>query len=349
MNENVGLTKSTDNKKKFTWLLILQGWAMLWVVIGHSPLGLAETPIVADNGHWLDVLGNDIARICFTFAYSFHMPLFIMISGYLFYLTRVVKNVPFKSMAKEKWVRLGIPYVFIIFLGIAIKLVYSQGRPLDMSFMGFINNFIKPFNGAMQEMWFIAVLFLFFLAYPLYKTLMRNRLLTVAGLCVALAVWFIPSKMVTDVFSLNKAVKFFIYFYIGMCIASWNLQKYIESLPALSASLMVFILTTWHTVPIITPLSGCFFFWGLAVIVDKKLTSSLFKSFRNYTYQIFLIGIFAQIAVKVLYSKFAFPGSYLLYWTVCILAGVYFPVLVSKCMEKFSNSRIGKLKVLLGL
>lgn len=63
-------------KKKINWLLILQGWAMLWVVIGHSTLvNSGEGPI------W-DVV---LIRV----AYSFHMPLFMLVSGWLFYLTRL--------------------------------------------------------------------------------------------------------------------------------------------------------------------------------------------------------------------------------------------------------------------
>lgn len=51
-------------KKKINWLLILQGWAMLWVVIGHSPISLDNMP--------------SYVRILYDFAYSFHMPLFIL-------------------------------------------------------------------------------------------------------------------------------------------------------------------------------------------------------------------------------------------------------------------------------
>lgn len=29
-------------RRKINWLLILQGWAMLWVVIGHAPLRMDE-------------------------------------------------------------------------------------------------------------------------------------------------------------------------------------------------------------------------------------------------------------------------------------------------------------------
>ena len=63
-------------KKKINWLLILQGWAMLWVVIGHSYLGVFK-----EGPEWENTLCK--------FAYSFHMPLFMLVRGWLFYLTRL--------------------------------------------------------------------------------------------------------------------------------------------------------------------------------------------------------------------------------------------------------------------
>ena len=63
-------------RKKINWILILQGWAMLWVVIGHAFLGKAGK-------------GPEWENMLFHFAYSFHMPLFMLVSGYLFYLTRL--------------------------------------------------------------------------------------------------------------------------------------------------------------------------------------------------------------------------------------------------------------------
>ncbi len=165
-----------ENKsKKLTWLLLLQGWAMLWVVIGHSPLALSKPrPDIFDLST-LDGFGAAIAYACYKFAYAFHMPLFIMISGYLFYKTRVARNWNFLPMIKEKWLRLGIPYISFIILGILIKFFYHSGRPLDTSFIGIIKNFTHPFDGALQEMWFIAAIFLYFLLYPVYRFVLKNK------------------------------------------------------------------------------------------------------------------------------------------------------------------------------
>ena len=68
-------------RKKITWILILQAWAMLWVVIGHSPL---KMPISESDPFYVNIL--------YDIAYSFHMPLLVLVSGYLFYMTRMESN-----------------------------------------------------------------------------------------------------------------------------------------------------------------------------------------------------------------------------------------------------------------
>lgn len=336
--------------QKFTWLLLLQGWAMMCVVIDHSRLPLhfddaENTPFP----YWLDDLAYSLGQTCFHFVASFHMPLFFMISGYLFYMTRIAKNWNFIPMIKEKWVRLGIPYFFFILIAIAIKLVYTDGRPLDTSFLGFIRNFTHPFDGALREMWFIAALFLYFILYPFYHWIMRYKAASILIAFLGCALFFIPASAVSDFLAVDKAVHFFVFFFLGICICRWKLERYINSPVGIFINLMIFPISTWYYIPLLKPLSACLFFWGLAVLIDEKLTSNIFHSFRDYTYQIFLIGIFGQIAVKVLYQRFAFPGSYFLWWLLCILIGLYLPVLISKYIERHGNFRLSLLNKCIGL
>ncbi len=149
--------------KKLTWLLILQAWTMLWVIIGHSRLREPAT-----DG--IDMAMHHVAQALFSFAYSFHMPLFIMISGYLFHKTRIAKQWKYTDLLKEKWLRLGIPYFVFITIAIIVKLCVPEGvnRTVDLSAQGLINNYIVPFDGALQEMWFVASIFLYFLLYHIY-------------------------------------------------------------------------------------------------------------------------------------------------------------------------------------
>lgn len=73
--------------------------------------------------------------------------------------------------------------------------------------------------------------------------------------------------------------------------------------------------------------------FGIAFLLDRYLPFS-FRGFRNYTYQIYLMGIFAQIFVKILFRHISMP--YFVGWSLCIAVGLYVPVLVSRIIEKIN-------------
>ena len=82
-----------------------------------------------------------------------------------------------------------------------------------------------------------------------------------------------------------------------------------------------------------------------AAILADRFIPKIFESFRNYSYQIYLMGIFFQIAVKIAYRHGLIP-SYALGYIICIVIGVYAPVAVSRLVEK---SGIKAFKLCIGL
>lgn len=83
--------------------------------------------------------------------------------------------------------------------------------------------------------------------------------------------------------------------------------------------------------PIITPWSAIVFSIALAKILDQYLPQ-VFCGFRNYTMQIYLMGLWAQMIVKMVTMRFELP--WLLGYIVSIALGLYVSVLVSKILEK---------------
>lgn len=63
---------------------ILKGFGIIFVLVGHSMGGIVHN-----------------------FIYSFHIPLFFLVSGYLY------KQRPFKEQVKKDWSRLMIPFFFV--------------------------------------------------------------------------------------------------------------------------------------------------------------------------------------------------------------------------------------------
>lgn len=160
-----------SEKKKIEWLSVLQGFSMLLVVIGHVSLtnvpGDPSTPVA-----------TGIERV----IYTFHMPLFIFISGWIFYYTCIGREKPYRDMLVSKVRRLAVPFFFFTFVAMVLKLALPQlmHRVVDMEEI--INTFVFFRSNPLGEMWFVIVLFELMLLYPIYKVISENKKLAVIGL-----------------------------------------------------------------------------------------------------------------------------------------------------------------------
>ena len=118
-------------KKKIDWLAVLQGFSMLLVVIGHVSLtnlpGDPTTPIA-----------TGIERT----IYTFHMPLFIFISGWLFFYTCIGKQKRYRDVIVAKIKRLVVPFFAFTLVTTLLKMSFPQlmHRAVDMEEI--INTFI---------------------------------------------------------------------------------------------------------------------------------------------------------------------------------------------------------------
>lgn len=158
-------------KKKIEWLAVLQGFSMLLVVIGHVSL----------TNHPNDP-NTPFATFIERTIYTFHMPLFIFISGWLFYYTCICKDKAYKDMIVSKTKRLIVPFFVFTFVTMMLKMAFPQlmHRVVDMEEI--INTFVFFRSNPLGEMWFVIVLFELMLLYPIYKMIAENKLTAIAGL-----------------------------------------------------------------------------------------------------------------------------------------------------------------------
>ena len=317
--------------KKINWLLVVQGWTMLLVIAGHAPFDIHAI----ENG-----AGHPIAGFIFKFAYSFHMPMFIFISGYLFFLTRIKKTMPYTKMVHDKLTRFGIPFVFFTAIALVLKSVFSQymSRPANISFVEFLNAFVHPNDGPMREFWFLATIMWLFMFAPVFHLLLKNIWLTLSGIIIYLVLHYIP-MLNLDYFCFERALRYSIFFFLGMCFCRYDIERLFDKQLWLTFVVFVMLYALSHAfnqaVPLVTTLLGFNLSIALAKVLDRILPKSFF-SFRNYTYQIFLMGIFFQIFVKILYNSKIAPNYYMPMYILCILIGLYLPVLIAKIVEKIN-------------
>lgn len=315
-------------RKKINWLLILQGWAMLWVVVGHAgPCNdLADYP-------WYGLT-------LYNFAYSFHMALFMFVSGYLFYFTRISEDAskkwPYGKMILEKLERFGIPFVLFTLIGMVIKSVFASqvDRASALTLCEFINAILYPYNGPVREFWFLGALFWMFGLAPLWKITLKNKYIALATF--AFLIGFSLVDVGTDFLAIRSACSRMCFFYGGMLLSQYDFSNYaakakIPNMTILVLGGVIYVVARIFELPIITPWSAIVFSIALAKILDQYVPQ-VFCGFRNYTMQIYLMGLWAQMIVKMVTMRFELP--WLLGYIVSIALGLYVPVLVSKLLEK---------------
>ena len=161
-----------ENKRLIS-IDIARAICIILVVIGHY--------IPDDSPDWYITMRNVI--------YSFHMPLFMFVSGYVHWATR--KPVKYKDFVWKKFQRLMIPYFFTSIVVITIKLLTESGLSVEnpVDFSAFYKMFYLPVAGFF--LWFVFALFLIFLIIPFFNT--RKHLFILLPL--SLGLYFIPVSL----------------------------------------------------------------------------------------------------------------------------------------------------------
>lgn len=239
------------------------------------------------------------------------------------------------KIIKDKSLRLLLPGVVFSMVAFAVKIAFpgEVSRQTGFSIRELILAFLYPYDNPFREFWFIATLFWFFVMTPLWRMSLKKNWIELVTLCFLVILHFIKPEI--ELLSINRVCTHAIWFYIGLVISKGDFVDKVfnkNSLLTMFAGVCIYILGRFIE-PFITTVGCIVFSFGLALILDKYIPKTFFI-FRNYTYQIFLMGIFAQMFVKIMFKHISMP--YVAAYILCILMGLYVPVLVSKLIEQIN-------------
>lgn len=150
--------------KRIAYIDFLKAFAIATVLLGHSVEQLSGDAFW-DHPIW-------------SFLYSFHMPLFMFVSG-LFFKSSLRKG--FVEVLRGKLVQLGIPSVSAFILGLAIMKFAGVTAIADLC--------EASFAGFMNSVWFLkCLLFCIVIMWPTVKVLRHDVLAAVVASAVVLLV-----------------------------------------------------------------------------------------------------------------------------------------------------------------
>ena len=141
MNSTNSVTKGRD-----VLLDIIKGFTIILVVFGHA--------IEYGEGAEANASGIRYDEVIYKLIYSVHMPLFMLISGYLFYFT--VQKRSFKAVFISRFTRFIIP-IFAwngLFLLIRIAIHVATSQPVN-----FIYEIYNQFDISLYSIWFLWAIF----------------------------------------------------------------------------------------------------------------------------------------------------------------------------------------------
>lgn len=158
--------------------------------------------------------------------YTFHMPLFMFASGFIYMATK--KDILYKNFLWKKVKRLMVPYLSVSAIVITIKLLTEGHAYVEnpVTMMSYVKMFYLPEAGYF--LWFIWALWWMFVIVPLFKT-KQMRL----GLFVlAIVLHYIPDFL-PEIFCLRPFQGMLVYFILGAVCFDWKQQiSFLSKVPA---------------------------------------------------------------------------------------------------------------------
>lgn len=132
---------------------ILYALGTVLAILGHShPNDWSTFP-----GKWVE------------FIYTFHMPLFFCIAGFLLAASQSLRRQSYGEWIWKKALRLLTPYVVLLVITLIPKYMLEHGGLSGLDFRFLLTSFLMPREGVWGHFWFLSVLFLLYAVFGLLR------------------------------------------------------------------------------------------------------------------------------------------------------------------------------------
>lgn len=193
----------SNKKERIVWIDQLRSVAFLFVIIGHVALPKEMKSLI----------------------YSFHMPLFFLISGLTVNRDRII-NTPILDYIKKQAKSLLVPYFWMSFLCyplwyLAFHILSSSTKltPVDM-FKGIIAGSLE-YNSPSNALWFLLVLFLANILYACILKLSKgNESVLLCFVFISAIIGFLD-KAFPQLWHFNVAFTAVMLLYLGNQFMIW--------------------------------------------------------------------------------------------------------------------------------
>lgn len=290
------------------------------------------------------------------FLYTFHMPLFVWCSGYLFAYTNQTGRKSFREYFSQRSTRLLIPYFVFLLIGLIPKIVAAPvlNDTLELDAVQLIRAFFVPREGVWGHFWFLPMIYFIGILGFVIDKLCRKCAKVWIVVTITSMVLSLVSLYKTDIlewFSINDILHFFPYYCLGV-LTCYIKSDYIGS--HLKTNILIGLVAAFVLFSIFEEvgLIGFVRDTGIAVCMILSVVS-LCRSFGNrcdinqnaklaQTYQIFILSWPCQLVAGIVLERILHV-NWLLFCVVVFTTGVILPLILLRVKDIIENKYNTKL------
>ncbi|MBC2580572.1 acyltransferase family protein [Clostridium sp. DJ247] len=296
---------------------LLRVFAILIVVLGHSMIVYQYK-----WGIYTPVVKSSFFNALKTYIDTFQMPLFIFISGYVYYYSRKECGKYNNSIEflVSKVKRLLVPYM-------CIALIYVLPIRMFTSYKGYYGNNVfeiiyKYFITGLDvgHLWYLLAIFEIFIVFYLFESIINKIGIPISFVIIACA--NIISFKFPNIFQISSLIHYFMFFYLGYIVRKCELiftnklkeknKIYLTVTLFILQILFLFIYLKFHNTSIISTLfkniiyllsniSGTlFYFLFLSLITFKHKSLNSNKVLKYLDRESFSIYLFHSPLIYII-------------------------------------------------
>lgn len=322
----------------------VKGFAIFLVVLGHIISGG-----VPKYNDWFIFLHQAI--------YRFHMPLFMFLSGVIFFYTYkpITSFQDYSANFKKKAERL-LPGFFIlgiiILLGKFISSKFISVGGINEDFLkGIINLLVDPSSSAAGSLWYIYVLFEYYIIFPILFIIFRKNLYVITFLMLVLFL-IQATYPITQLFLIQRFMQHAFFFALGFIFVN-NYDVLTNIFRKYSIIFIILFLASFFSREFIDGdfnrlVISIFSIPAVYCVVNFLMVGKKIENYllilAEYTFSIYLFNtIFIGLAKGIMFKFISWDGlNLLIFIPILLFAGIVFSIWLQKYILS-KNKYLGKI------
>lgn len=318
--------------KRFYEIDNLYAIGTLLVIFGHS-----------HSSDWSRFDTTPLKHIIL-FIYTFHMPLFFIIAGFLFSNSNGLEKNGYIKWLADKAIKLLTPYVVVSMLS-AVPKYYFEHHSFNGMALSMVKGLFAPRLGVWGHFWFLPVLFLVYVIFGACKAIVKE--VRIGGVAILVLVsgiiYFLPYG--TEWLGIDDLKNSLLFFSIGMFVYELRLNDVKASttnsivviIAGLATSIVLYRFC--YEIKIVMLLSGLIMLLVcclVAKLIGENATAS-WLSRNNFT--IYIYSWPFQSIAMVICDKLTLPWFVMM--VVMFGVGLFAPIVMITIYRefKFINNR----------